>query len=121
MSPIHIIKIFLASSSELKDHREKFEIFIYRRNKRYIHEGIFLELVIWEDFLDYMDQDRLQNRYNEVVKKSDIFVSLFHTKVGRYTEEEFKIAFGIFQDTNRPKIYTYFFNEGSSRFSHKLI
>ena len=30
---IKIIKIFLASSSELKDDREQFEIFINRKNK----------------------------------------------------------------------------------------
>ena len=39
---IKIIKIFLASSSELKDDREQFEIFINRKNKKYIEQGIFL-------------------------------------------------------------------------------
>lgn len=33
---------------------------------------------------------------------------LFHTKVGRYTEEEFKTAFGQFKATNKPFIFTYF-------------
>ena len=30
------------------------------------------------------------------------------TKVGKYTEEEFETAFGQFQATNKPLIYTYF-------------
>src|SRR6266436_5410828 len=33
---------------------------------------------------------------------------LFFTKVGQYTEEEFKTAFGQFKDANKPLIFTYF-------------
>ena len=62
------IKIFLASSSELEVDREQFEIFINRRNKDYIRKGIFLELVIWEDFLDAMAQTRLQDEYNKAIQ-----------------------------------------------------
>lgn len=102
------IKIFLASSLELKHEREQFEIFINRENKRLIETGVFLELELWEDFIDAMSQTRLQNEYNRVVKHSDIFVSLFFTKVGKYTLEEFDTAFGQFQKTGKPIIYTYF-------------
>ncbi len=35
-----IIKIFLASSSELKSDREQFEILINRKNKEYIRISI---------------------------------------------------------------------------------
>ncbi|NEQ98007.1 MAG: hypothetical protein F6K30_15030 [Cyanothece sp. SIO2G6] len=48
------IKLFLASSSELKADREQFEIFIYRKCKAWFDRGIFLHLEIWEDFLDAM-------------------------------------------------------------------
>lgn len=48
------IKLFLASSSELKADREQFEIFIRRENKKRHDEGIFLDLEIWEDFIDAM-------------------------------------------------------------------
>jgi hypothetical protein len=48
------IKLFLASSSELKADREQFEIFIYRKCKAWFERGIFLHLDIWEDFLDAM-------------------------------------------------------------------
>ncbi|MDJ0583175.1 GUN4 domain-containing protein [Crocosphaera sp.] len=105
---IRIIKFFLASSSELKEDREQFEIFINRKNKQYIKQGIFLELVIWEDFLDAMSQTRLQDEYNKVITECDLFVSLFLTKVGQYTEEEFDTAFGTFKENNKPLIYTYF-------------
>ncbi len=63
---MNIVKIFLASSSELKSDREQFEILINRENKEYIKKNIFLELVIWEDFLDVMSQTRLQDEYSEL-------------------------------------------------------
>ena len=103
-----IIKIFLASSSELKDERKQFEIFINRKNKEYIRMSIFLELVMWEDFLDAMSPTRLQDEYNKAIANCDVFVSLFHTKVGQYTEEEFLKALATFQTNKRPLIYTYF-------------
>lgn len=104
----NIIKIFLASSSELKENREQFEIFINRQNKVYIKDGIFLELVLWEDFIDAMSQTRLQDEYKKAITDCDIFVSLFFTKVGKYTEEEFLKAWETFKVKNKPLIYTYF-------------
>ena len=104
------IKIFLASSSELKDDREKFEIFINRQNKNYINEGVFLKLELWEDFLDAMSQTRLQDEYNKAIADCDVFVSLFYSKVGKYTEEEFWQALKTFKANNKLLIYTYFKN-----------
>ncbi len=80
------IKIFLASSSELESDRKEFEIFINRKNKEYVKDSIFLELLLWEDFIDAISVTRLQDEYNKAVKGCDIFVSLFHTKVGKYTD-----------------------------------
>ena len=111
ITSIKIIKIFLASSSELKDDREKFEIFINRKNKEYIRKGIFLELVMWEDFLDAMSQTRLQDEYKKAIANCDVFVSLFHTKVGQYTEEEFLKALATFKTKKKLLIYTYFKDE----------
>ncbi|MEM7773773.1 MAG: hypothetical protein AAF327_25125, partial [Cyanobacteria bacterium P01_A01_bin.37] len=102
------IKIFLASSSELNDDREQFEIFINRKNKQYRSQNIFLELVIWEDFLDAMSQTRLQDEYNKAITECDVFVSLFYSKVGKYTKEEFTKAFGAFKAEDKPLVYTYF-------------
>jgi formylglycine-generating enzyme required for sulfatase activity len=100
--------IFLASSAELKEDRKEFEIFIGRKNKDWVEKGVFLDLVIWEDFLDAMSQTRLQDEYNNAIRECDLFVMLFWTKVGQYTEEEFATAFGQFKATNKPFIFTYF-------------
>lgn len=101
-------KLFLASSSELEADRRQFEIFINRKNKDWVGKGVFMELVIWEDFLDAVSQTRLQDEYNQAIRGCDIFVMLFFTKVGKYTEEEFKTAFGQFKATHKPFIFTYF-------------
>lgn len=39
-------KVFLASSSELKEDRKEFEIFINRKNTDWHAKGVFLELVM---------------------------------------------------------------------------
>lgn len=101
-------KLFFASSAELKDDRQQFETFINRKNKEWYDKGIFLELIIWEDFLDAVSQTRLQDEYDKSIRESDIFIMLFFTKVGKYTEEEFEAAFGQFKSTNKPFIFTYF-------------
>ena len=100
--------IFLASSSELADDRDRFEIFISRKNDQLVQKNILLDLIRWEDFLDAMSRTRLQDEYNKAVAESDIFIMLFFTKVGKYTEEEFDNAFKKFMEAGRPKVFTYF-------------
>ncbi len=102
------IKIFLASSSELKGDREQFRIFISVENDRLHKQGIYLELVQWEYFMDTISDSRLQNEYNKALQVCDIAICLFFTKVGKYTAEEFDTAYETFKATGKPKIWTYF-------------
>jgi len=105
------IRIFLASSEELKSDRECFEIEIYRKCKMWFSKGIFFHLDIWEDLSAKVSPlGSSQSDYNEVIKQADILVLLAHTKVGIYTEQEFEVAFGQFQTKKKPFIYTYFKN-----------
>jgi hypothetical protein len=108
LSNIQIRKIFLASSSELKDDRQAFQDFINHRNNNWIEKGIFLKVVAWEDFFDAMSRTRLQDQYNREIRDCDLFVMLFWTKVGPYTNEEFETAFGQFKETERPFVFTSF-------------
>ncbi len=107
---MNTIKIFLASSAELKEDRTAFQVFIGQENKIYKHNGINLEVELWEDFIDAMSATRLQDEYNKAIVGCDIFIMLFATKVGKYTAEEFEKAFKQFQETSKPLIYTYFKN-----------
>lgn len=104
------IRIFIASSSELKEDRDQFRLFISQENDRLHKEGLYLELVQWEYFLDAISDSRLQNEYNSAIKSCDIVVCLFFTKVGKYTAEEFDTAYQVFKDKGKPKIWTYFKN-----------
>ncbi len=102
------IKIFLASSNELKTERDQFEIQIYRKTKAWFDNGVFLDLNIWEDMSARMSVTGSQSEYDKFVKDADLFVFLAYTKVGMYTAEEFENAFGQFNSTKKPFIYTYF-------------
>lgn len=101
-------KIFLASSEELKEDRVAFELMIGQLNQDWVPRDTFFQLVVWENFIDAMSKDGLQQEYNKAITSCDIFVMLFFTKVGRYTAEEFQAAFGAFSATKKPLIYTYF-------------
>lgn len=111
------ITIFLASSSELKDDREDFRIFISKQNDRLHKLGIYLQIIQWEFFLDAISDTRLQDQYNKAIEQCDIVLCLFFTKVGKYTSEEFDTAYQKFKATGKPKIWTYFkdapYNTGS--------
>ncbi|MEO8414495.1 MAG: hypothetical protein ABI472_12585 [Ginsengibacter sp.] len=102
------IKIFLASSNELKAERDQFEIEIYRKCKAWFDEGVFLDLNIWEDMSARMSLTGSQSEYNKFVKDADLFVLLAYSKMGMYTDEEFENAFGQFKSTQKPFIFTYF-------------
>ncbi len=104
------IRIFLASSNELKVERVKFEIEVYRKCKAWFEKDIFLHLDIWEDLTARMSKNRSQDEYNKKIKEADLFVLLAASKVGMYTAEEFENAFGFFQSAQKPFIFTYFRN-----------
>lgn len=108
-------KIFIASSAELKEDRDQFELLISTRNYRLFEKGILLEIVRWENFSDAMAITRLQDEYDRAVAESDIFMMLFYTKVGKYTEEEFDTAFDHFKEKGKPLVYTYFKDAESSK------
>jgi hypothetical protein len=102
------IKIFLASSSELREDRDAFELHFLRKNRDFRRQGFEVEVLRWETFLDAISETRLQDEYNKEVRCCDIFLSLFKTKVGKYTEEEYDSAHATFLDMKKPLIYTYF-------------
>jgi len=106
------VKIFLASSAELDQDKLQLELFVSRKNKDWHEKRIFLELTTWKDFISSITQERTQNEYNRYIQSSDISIFLFHTRLGRYTKEEFDNAHQAFLSCNdkvkKPRIYTYF-------------
>ena len=103
-----MIKIFLASSSELKEDRDAFDLHFRQANDRLFKKGIYLKILRWETFLDAISETSLQDEYNKEVRNCDIFASLFQMKTGQYTEEEFDVAHRAFKDSGKPLIYAYY-------------
>lgn len=103
------IRVFLASSNELKQERELFEINMYRKCQEWFaQKQIFLYLDIWENMSAKMSPTHSQDEYNKFVRNADIVVVLAYTKIGKYTYSEFENAQRTFQSTNKPFIFVYF-------------
>ena len=108
------VKIFLASSAELRADRDEFKLAVAARNDAWLHHGVLLQVVAWEHFLDLMSASRLQDEYNLAIAQCELFVMLFHSKVGRYTLEEFETAFGAFKARGKPFLLTYYKQAGAT-------
>ena len=64
------IKIFLASSAELKPEREQFEIEINRKNKAWFDKDIYLHLDVWEDLsIKISHESRMINFFRKKLLK----------------------------------------------------
>jgi len=77
------IKIFLASSSKLKEYRDKLTISIAQKNKILNKSNINLELIIWEDLSEAMQLTRSQDAYNHEIKKCNMFMLIASKKLGQ--------------------------------------
>ena len=101
------IKVFLASSEEMKDDRLLFGDFIRKLNELFNKREKKIVLLEWEDLDASYNGVRKQNEYNEHVRQSDIFIALFRTKAGKYTQEELNVAIENFKENQTPKIYIF--------------
>lgn len=102
-------RFFLASSDELAAERDWVELLIRRRNSVLVDSGLFLEVVRWEEMLQTFHENRIQDRFSAEVVYCDAMIVLFHTRVGRFTKEEFDIAYRSFKAGINPRhILVYF-------------
>ena len=102
-------KIFLASSNELSDDREKFGNFVRRINQKIFNkQGLNIVLFEWEDEDAAYRGRRKQDEYNEKARESDMVMALFYTKGGDFTIEEFEVALEEYSKKKSPIIYVYF-------------
>ena len=101
------IKVFLASSEELKYDRLAFSDLIRKLDNIYEKRGIRIRLFQWEDFDAAYNDKRKQDEYNEYIKQSDLFLALFRTKAGQFTVEEFELARNEHREKGLPKPHVY--------------
>ena len=102
-------KIFLASGAELHEERDAVELVIHRKNGELIAKDLFLEVVRLEQLRQDFGKTKAQERYSEELSKCDIVIVLFYKRVGKYTKEEFDIAYNLFKSGRNPRhLYVYF-------------
>ena len=93
-------RVFIASSSDLKEEREKLKTLLY-------DEGF--EPVLWEDIDHSITVEKFQDRINnDHLTTSDVVIFMVKSRLGKYTIEEFEvtlewleIAFKVDNLTNR--------------------
>jgi len=97
------IKIFIASSSELKNEREATLEICNTINKLYEH--LTLEPIKWETDIPSgsYDKKRIQDEINPLVLKSDILIVMFYSFIGAFTKEEYDFAL-----SKDKKVFIYF-------------
>ncbi len=105
-----IIRIFLASSiTEFANERMSIENFIRNISDKFEENyDVKIQPLLCENFDDAYSKVRKQEEYNEKIRNSDLCFFIFFTKAGEYTREEFDVARKKFEETGKPKIYTYF-------------
>ena len=107
------IRVFIASSAELDQDKEMFDLYFSDKNKLYRKERIVFDHRTWKDFSSSLNEGRLQDRYNDFIRECDLVIFLFHTRLGRYTREELEVASAAFRrNGRRPRIFVYFKEEG---------
>ena len=102
------IKIFLASSEELRQERIAFGNLVRQLDNIYMKRGIHIHLDVWEE-LDaaFHFRKRKQDEYDEKGRQSDIFVAMFYTRAGQYTLEELDAAIDENSRRDMPTILIY--------------
>jgi len=99
------IKIFLASSiREFEKERIAIGDIVRQIQNRIIDDGIRLDLFMCEFADNSMSNGRMQERYNDELRKSDIFIMLIGKKIGEFTIEEYEVS----KEVNKIKRYILF-------------
>ncbi len=101
------IKIFLASSTELKTIRNEFLKEIAKLNTVHSEDNIWLEPKMFELESEAVQLTRSQDAYNRLIGNSRLFFLVLSGRIGKLSEEEFEEALKFFKDKGKPKIFVY--------------
>ncbi len=106
---MRVYKIFLASSEELANERVAFGDKIQEINDRLIEQKkqVHFTLNKWERDSNSFSNRRKQDDYNNFIENCDIFLMLYWTKVGKYTEEEYDFSYNRFLNSGKPVVFVY--------------
>lgn len=106
------IKIFIDSSvdkNEFELEREKLGSFINGLNRKYIKQGIFIDLYDCETVSNQMRAEGSQKQHDDYIEnEADATFFMFFKKAGEFTLHELQIARDALVNQKRPDIFTYF-------------
>ena len=106
------IKVFIASSSEMKEERlELVYLLVIEMNDELESKGYELEPEKWEYMDPSMKGCRKEDEYLERLRECEICLSLFWKTLGQYTDEELKVALNEQRNGQFPKLVHVFFRE----------
>lgn len=103
------IKIFVASSDELKAERMELADMVGQLNYTLNKMDMNILLVKWEYLDASMNPKHKQEEYNDELRECEICMVLYWTKFGMYTKAELDTAYGALKGGRNPrKLYVYF-------------
>jgi hypothetical protein len=106
------IRIFLASSEELKPERLFIAELITKLNYHWAEYDISLRLIKWEYLDSSMGAQHKQEDYNDYLRQCDMCVVMYWTKFGMYTEIELETAYKLFTSDGNLKLMAVMFKDG---------
>ena len=106
------IKIFLASSEELKPERLVIAELVTKLNYAWAEHDVSIRLVKWEYLDSSMGAQHKQEDYNDHLRQCDMCIVLYWTKFGMYTEIELETAFNLYNSDSGLSQMSVFFKEG---------
>ena len=103
-APLNVVKLFVASGSELKKERQETILVLNRVGK--LFPSLKLEPIEWETDIpagSCYNKNSIQDEINPLLENCDMVLVLFFSKIGRFTREEYQLA----RQKNK-KIFLYF-------------
>jgi tetratricopeptide (TPR) repeat protein len=98
------IYVFIASSSDVPEEREKSILLLHKMDA--LHQHLNIKAWQWEHNLphgSYPEVETIQDAINEYLAQSQICVFIFHSKIGEHLQEEFELALKL-----QCKIFAFF-------------
>lgn len=102
------LTVFLASSLSLRDQRDAVDLYLRQLPTSLAKGARPIQVVRAENFDQSMSIQGAQARLNSAIIESDVFICIISGSIGKFTEEEFDIAFNCFKECGKPLVYVYF-------------
>ena len=116
---MNIVKIFLASSAEVKHERVLFADVLWNFDEA--RDDIKFNLVKWEYLDASMGPKHKQDEYNDELKTCDIVFVVFWRRFGEYTDEELQMALNGHKINGFPRLIVVMFKSDGQPINEDLL